>query len=113
MKNLTLALFTTLLITGCASKKMHPEYTQAGCQEAWKVVKKNKSAKHLRTLVKEDCAVLYREEWRLSYNGHKGNVNVRDCAPAWNKLKLQGLHKESKLLITQNCPVLYREGFIL
>ncbi len=88
-------------------------YAVPGCQDAWNAIASVSQLENLGTLVKTDCAVMYRKGWRLPLGNNTGGTsNVSVCAPAWNSLVSSGKIENAKFIVTHNCPVLYRKGWV-
>ncbi|NEQ99980.1 MAG: hypothetical protein F6K30_25315 [Cyanothece sp. SIO2G6] len=80
-----------------------------GCRDAWQSISEAAQISNLETLVKNDCAVLYRKGFRLPTDGGTSDPNV--CEPAWNALINADKYKELEFMITHNCHVFYRKGW--
>lgn len=102
MNRVILASALFLFINGCSSL-----YLESECKSAWDSLKSSGNSKNVKTLVEEDCAILYKEDWIKSENNHQGKVNRAKCAPAWNNLVSDDYNYEAKFVIRNQCPALY------
>ena len=88
----------------------YADYGIPGCKEAYNAIGKAGQMADLETLVKTDCAVMYRKGWRLPTKG--GTYNPGVCKPAWNDIVKAGEIENAKFMVTHNCPVFYRKGWV-
>jgi len=105
-----------LLTQSCAlfSSGSRADYAIPGCERAWESIAKAKGLSDLKTLVINDCAVLYKEGWRLPIKNNKGGTdNAGVCNPAWNNLESKKQLDNVRFMITHNCPVFYRHGWVI
>ncbi|MEQ9548491.1 MAG: hypothetical protein RIM23_02560 [Coleofasciculus sp. G3-WIS-01] len=112
-----IARFLTVFVILCLSlfyaDYAYADYAVPGCEEAWNSISSASKISNLENLVKTDCAVMYRNGWRLPQGSNTGGTtNTTICAPAWNGLGEAGKLNDAKFIVTHNCPVLYRKGWV-
>ena len=96
------------LVTGKQAQLASP--ASLGNLKCDKAVRKLKSKKVLgvaRTLVRNNCSIMYRKKWLKG----KGKTNRNICVPAWNRLRKTKMLKTTKVLITNKCPIIYSQGW--
>ena len=86
-------------------------YSIPGCKGAWTAIGKAGKLGALETLVRNDCAIMYKKKWRLPVNG--GVVNKKVCVPAWKNLSSAKQLKNARFMVTHNCPVFYRKKWVM
>ncbi|WP_414575845.1 hypothetical protein [Anabaena sp. CCY 9402-a] len=85
-------------------------YDVPGCKEAFTSIDQASLIKPLKDLIALDCAIMYKEGWRLPATGGVANQTV--CAPAWNVLGQSNKLGDAKFIVTHNCPALYNLGWV-
>lgn len=110
---LLLVGLSMLVLQSCTttSAGSRNDFAVPGCKKAWNEIAMQNTLGELKTLVKNDCAILYQRGWRLPITG--GNKLPDVCVPAWNILKKDGQLGNVKFLVTHNCPVFYRKAWIV
>ena len=73
------------------------------CIQAEKTLRSKRMLNRAGTLIKNDCAVMYRKKWLKG----KGKNNPRVCRPAWNALFKSKALGATKILVTKKCPIIY------
>jgi hypothetical protein len=112
-----LLLLCIMLVTqSCTtlSSGSRADYAIPGCERAWDSIARANGLKELKTLVVNDCSIMYQKGWRLPINKNKGGVNNPElCDSAWNNLDANKQLDNTKFMITHNCPVFYRHDWVI
>lgn len=114
MRTIKIASIFTILLISISINSAMADFAIPGCEDAWDAIVKAGNRDDLKTLVVNDCAILYRRGWRLPIHANKaGNVKPDICGPAWNNLSKREQQDNARFMVTHNCPVFYRKGWVL
>jgi len=79
------------------------------CVAAWNSVNAASQIPQLKTLIVNDCSIMYVQGWKT---GGSGTANPSVCAPAWNAIAAAGKLADAKFLVSTNCPILAKQGLV-
>lgn len=74
----------------------------SGCVTAWKELENSSQIDNLKSLIKNDCSVMYRKGWLQG----KGTASPSACEGPWNSLARSGKLDSAKTVVMLNCPML-------
>ena len=104
-KTISLAALAVLLMTPFdRAEAGMPGIPQ--CKKAYDTLVANESLKYTIALIRNDCAVMYRNNWLIG-NGKTADI----CKAAWDNLQKQKMLAATQALVTRNCPVIYARGW--
>ena len=103
-----------IVLISCAILALSSAVSKAqeipGCIVAWNILVAHEALPEARTLIGNDCPVMYRKGWLVNPRKLSQAV-IPSCFTAWNSLEHKNSLPAVHFLVSHNCPVIERLGW--